>query len=406
MPLATVARPYFERVEVPDDPALSQLPNLFDPDWVWQMIKERASGQHQEPHRIRIHHFNHSIGNSATVSYELVWPQDEYLPAEYFVATIAGDDSLQVYRYPEDPKLPGLVDAAQPDTALRLVNDHVLTVPVRRARVQLIRYRPEYRAVLRHRIGKAKLFARVVRPADNESFLAAYRISAQSGFVVPRLAGNWAEGGVSWFTEVRGRNLRALIRKGKAPDPERVLDGLEVLWRASLDNCEVRPSDLKRAYRRALRGFRHNLRDFGDASRDLNKIANSLDTFVQSWSPSCMAHNDFYDDQLLVQKDRRIALVDFEAIAPGDPMIDVGNFLAHLRWSARFAQERHGENCRDYYSALKVAAFSRFRWNERNLALREAVCLFRICTNAIRHPKADWQSKLDAGLSLVSECLG
>ena len=71
MTLATASRLYFEQIRFPDDPALSQLPNLFDPDWVWAMIKERASGQHQELHRIRLHHFNHSIGNSATVSYEL-----------------------------------------------------------------------------------------------------------------------------------------------------------------------------------------------------------------------------------------------------------------------------------------------------------------------------------------------
>ena len=119
-----------------------------------------------------------------------------------------------------------------------------------------------------------------------------------------------------------------------------------------------------------------------------------------------MAHNDFYDDQLLVLRDRRFVLVDFEDIAPGDPMLDVGNFLAHLRWSSRFAKEAHADNCREFYSTLRFAALSRFCWNERNLSLREAICLFRICTNSIRHPRADWHSKLDAGLLLVSESLG
>jgi len=37
---------------------------------------------------------------------------------------------------------PGLVRAARSDTALGLVNEHVLSLPARRARVQLIRYRP------------------------------------------------------------------------------------------------------------------------------------------------------------------------------------------------------------------------------------------------------------------------
>ncbi len=406
MSLAPEASPHFEQVEFPGDPSLPQLPNLLDPDWVWQAIIGSMGEQQPDPYRIRIHHFNHSIGNSATVSYEVEWPRDQYQPPEYFVATIARDLPPQVFRYPDDRRLPGLFDAAQPDSALRLVNDHVLTVPVYRAGVQLIRYRPEYRAVLRHKIGKARLYARVVRPADLEQFLAAYRISAQSGFIVPGLAGFWADGGVSWFTEVNGRNLRELVGKGRTPDPDRLLNGLEMLWRVSLDKCGARPFDLGRAYRSALRSFRHNLRDFEDASRSLGKIANSLDAFVQFWSPSCVAHNDFYDDQMLVFEDGRIALVDFEDIAPGDPMLDVGNFLAHLRWSACFARERQAENCRDYYSLLRDAVLARFRWNERSLAFREAVCLFRICTNTIRHPRQNWHSKLEAGLALVNETLG
>ena len=405
MTLPTAVSPFFERVEFPDDPSLPALADLFDPDWVWQMMQGRLGEQHRDPRRIRIRHFNHSIGNSATVSYEVEWPRDEYLPAEYFVATIARDGPLQIDRYPEDHRLPGLVDAAQPDNAIRLVNEHVLKMPARRARVQLIRYRPAYRAVLRHSFGKAKLYARVVRSAELESFLAAYGLSAQSGFVVPGLAGYWGEGGVAWFTEVSGRNLRPRIRKGNPPDPDLLLDGIEVLWRIPLDKSELRPFDLNRAYRRALRSFRHNLRDLGQASHRLSNVTNALKLFVQSWGPSCMAHNDFYDDQMLVLPDRRIALVDFEEIAPGDPMIDVGNFLAHLLWSARFAHERQADHCRDYHSAVRYAALSRFRWNDRSLAMREAGCLFRICTNAIRHPKADWKDKLEAGLALVNELL-
>jgi len=406
MTMLPAASPYFERIDFPADPSLPALPKLFDADWVRQMVRGCAAAVRRDPHRIRIHHFIHSIGSSATVSYEVEWPKDQYLPSEYYVAALRRDGQLQIHRYPDDQRLPGLAGAAQPETALRLVNDHVLTVPARRARVQLIRYRPAYRAVLRHRIGKVKLYARIVRPSAFEPVLAAYRLSAQSGFAVPRLGGYWAAGGVFWFTEVRGRNLRPLVREGKAPNPDRLLHGLEVLWRLPPENYAVRPFDLARAYRRASRSFKHNLRDDREASRSLNAATESLAPFVRSWRPSCMAHNDFYDDQMLVLRDERIALVDFEEIAAGDPMLDVGNFLAHLRWSSRFTREARAANCRDYHSMLRDAAIARFRWNKRSLALREAVCLFRVCTNAIRHPRANWQSKLKAGLSLVNECLG
>lgn len=403
---AAAASQQFEAPEFPADPKLPDLPMLFDPQWVWQNCQAQLPAGHGEPRRIRIHHFIHNIGSSATVSYEIDWLKDLYLPAEYFVATIRRNGMLRVSRYPQDQRLPGLARAARPDAALRLVNEHVLLVPARRARVQLIRYRPTYRAVLRHIMGKVRLYARVVRPADFEPFLAAYERSRRSGFVVPELAGHWAEGGVMWLAEASGRNLRSLVRKGRAPDPDCLLACIEKMWRVPFDNIQAQPFDLSRAYRRALRSFRHNLRDFDETAQTLKHIADSLDPFVQSWRPSSLAHNDFYDDQMLQLPDGRLALVDFEDIAAGDPMLDIGNFLAHLLWSAQFSRGDRADNCRQYYDMLRDAALARFRWNSQSLAKREAVCLFRVCTNAIRHPKEDWREKLSAGLSLVADCLG
>lgn len=406
MSAATAADRFFERLEFPADSKLPDLPKLFDPQWVWLMCESRLPADYGEPQRIRIRHFIHNIGSSATVSYEVGWPAERYLPPEHFVATVARDGSLTANRYPQDPRLPGLVRAARPDTALGLVNEHVLSLPARRARVQLIRYRPLYRAVLRHIIGKVRLYARVVRPADFDSFLAAYERSRQSGFIVPGLAGYWADGGLMWLAQVQGRNLRSLVRKGIPPPPDHLLNSLELLWQTPLDHRNLRPFNLKRAYRRALHSFRHNLRDVDETARTLNCITDTLDPFVRSWRPTCMAHNDFYDDQMLQLGDGRIALVDFEEIAPGDPMLDIGNFLAHLRWSSRFARASRAENCRQYHDRLRAAALARFRWNPHELALREAVCLFRVCTNALRHPKEDWRDKLSAGLSLVADTLG
>ena len=67
----------------------------------------------------------------------------------------------------------------------------------------------------------------------------------------------------------------------------------------------------------------------------------TLSPFVDAWQPTALAHNDFYDDQMLFTPDTgRLALVDFEETAPGDPLLDVGVMLAHLRRSAvrRFAR--------------------------------------------------------------------
>ena len=40
------------------------------------------------------------------------------------------------------------------------------------------------------------------------------------------------------------------------------------------------------------------------------------------------------------------------------------------------------------------------------IALREAVCIFRIATNTIRRPKPDWNNNTVAGIALANEVLG
>ena len=138
----------------------------------------------------------------------------------------------------------------------------------------------------------------------------------------------------------------------------------------------------------------------------MERISRSLDVFVEAWRPSAIAHNDFYDDQILVLPDGDVALVDLEEAGPGDPMLDVGNFIAHLRWRSRLGRRLEDDASGSYLNEFRTAAMERFGWYELELNLREAVCLFRICTNVVRHPQDDWRDRLEAGLSLVNESLG
>ena len=45
---------------------------------------------------------------------------------------------------------------------------------------------------------------------------------------------------------------------------------------------------------------------------------------------TCGIHRDFYPAQVLVKNDR-LFLLDFDLYCHGDPALDVGNFLGHLR---------------------------------------------------------------------------
>ena len=255
------------------------------------------------------------------VTYVMEWRRDEYIPSEQFTLRLERGKPVELFRYPDDHHLPGLKRAAHPETAARLINRYVLSIPTRYpVRVYLIRYRPGNRAVLRHRIGKVGLYVRAVRPVTVPPLLKAAELIGYSRFVVPRLAGHWQDGGVLWLSEIPGKNLREYIRKGGRPDPALLLEGLESLWAAPYRPDSGRPFDLPGAYRRAKQVFNHALKgDEAEGARNkLSCATQILDPFVKAWRPRCIAHNDFYDDQMLGLPDGRVALVDFEEVGPGE----------------------------------------------------------------------------------------
>ena len=394
--------PIYPRVEFPDDPKLPELPLLFDPEWLLEMWRKDLGWVDRVPQAIHIRQFTHSLGRRAMVSYLVEWDPEEYLPDEHVVALLERGEPVKLFPFPDDPELPGLKRVADPGGALELMKRYVLPVGGRRIRVEVVRYRPGNRAVLRHRVGRAGFFARVLPPSSLDPFLNGWELIGQSKFVAPRIAGCWKEGGVVWMSEIPGTNLRRCIRRGDRPDPEPLLDGLESIWGQEPVNNPA-AYNLPGGYRQAKRMFTHAARDNPELSAAIRGSSDILDPFIESWAPTSIAHNDFYDDQLIVTPEGRLALVDFEEAGPGDPLLDVGNFLAHLRWRMRLGSASQMDNASEYHQIFREAALQRFQWNGRELDFREAVCLFRLCTNMVRQPKEDWADRLQRGLSLVKE---
>ena len=174
-----------------------------------------------------------------------------------------------------------------------------------------------------------------MRPERIDRYLDIGMLADQTDFLLPRLAWYWPEGGVAWLTEVPGKTVRRLIRKGDAPNPHLILEHLESLWSVATPPKDGRILQLERDYR-----FTKNV--LGKLLVDtkifdlLQKATHALEPFVEAWSPTGIAHNDFYNDQMLITPEGKLALVDFEEIGAGDLLLDVANFLAHLRWASHF----------------------------------------------------------------------
>ncbi len=389
----------------PDDRNLPEFSKLFNREWIWQNYCSRFGAPEENPANLRHRQLSYNPGRSAIATCAAEWPWDEFVTQQQFAIELQRDQPVRLYQYPEDPSLPGLTHAASAIAASDLLSKYVLATSAQRVRVGLVRYRPGGHAVLRHRHGRVRFYVRVMRPGRVQRLMEAAELISQTGFVLPRLVGCWEEGGVVWLSEIPGKNVRRLIRGGGCVDHNPILDNLAQLWDTPIDLGQMRPFNLNGAYRRARRVFRQVLQDHAEIRFKLNEVTAVLDGFAKSWRPTTVAHNDFYDDQMIRIPDGRMALVDFEEAGPGDPLLDVGNFLAHMHWSACFGREAESKASGAFHADFRSAALERFGWDERDLNLREAVCIFRVCTNPIRHFAPDWPQRLDAGLSLVNEVL-
>ena len=235
---STLGRPpLLEAVDFPADPALPQLERLFDPEWVWDASVCRFPEATDDPCRLRIRQFSHLPGRFATVNYEAQWPEEAFLAPEFFTVTLRRDNTAAVSRFPHDDALPGLAPAVDPDSALRLVDQHVFAVPRRLMAVETVRYRPARRGPCwpPDRQGSASFAPSCAplrcRPAPQR---AAELIDASPRCVAHPVGGlpgaEWS-GGVG--SQVPGVNCVTGLASGHAPDPALLLDGLHSLGGAA-----------------------------------------------------------------------------------------------------------------------------------------------------------------------------
>ena len=403
-PVATLLGP---GTALPEDGELPNFQRLFDTRWVWLARCARFGTPDDEPELLRIHQLRYRPGRRVVASYVAEWGRDSWVMDEVFSVEMAAGEPERLFRYPDDPYLPGLAPATHPESAADLMSEHVRFRP-QRLHVDVVRYRPTSRAVLRHSArgrslagDRLSFYVRVMRPARMPRLMAAAKLAESSDFALPRLVASWDEGGVVWLGRIPGDTVRTLIRKGIPPDPHQILDHLEKLWSGPLPE-ETPSMDVARDLRAAERLLSQVLQGQG-SDHTLRTVLNELGPFVDEWQPSTLAHNDFYDGQLVVAPTGGLALIDFEETGPGDPMLDVGTMLAHLHWMAGFGTNPMA--CESFRFAFRAAAIDRFGWDPRELDLREAFALFRLCTNPVRNISDNWLQEVETGLRLVEGIL-
>lgn len=255
-----------------------------------------------------------------------------------------------------DRKLHGLRLALDPEAMKRFLGDFLDASnggreSVRKCEIDILRYKPEKRCTLRYRLEAVDLLShRTLERSfvgkmydDGEEGERVFTVMQElygkgfgggsSGSIkVPRPLGYIGELHMVLMENVPGSSLT------KSFSSPNLADNLEVAARAL---AEIHDCPVKTARERGVRGEVSGLKRWvWKATQVYPELAESLEASLKGILESAndlrchkpvLVHGDFSPNQVLLGSDGA-TIVDFDSICNGDPAIDVGNFLAHLKW--------------------------------------------------------------------------
>ena len=108
MPDLLTAPPLFPQVGLPEDRGLQEFSRLFDGEWVWHAYCSRLGQPEVSPQRLRLRQLSYNPGRRAIVTGVAEWPWAEFVTQDPFAIELVRGQSARLFRYPEDPYLPGL----------------------------------------------------------------------------------------------------------------------------------------------------------------------------------------------------------------------------------------------------------------------------------------------------------
>jgi len=333
--------------------------------------------------------------NGDTTSETFVAATGDRVPAQGAAIFDDGSTRVAVWRWPQDPYLPGLADALDPGKVGSLLDD--LGIDGGAIGLRTRAYRPGRRAVVEATGRRGRLFLKVVRPEQIQALHDRHRSLAQT-LPVPKSLG-WSDGGVLVLTALPGDTLRAALRSSRhpAPAPEAIVSLLDRLP-AALSEGPPRRDLLSSArhHGEIIAATVPEATDRLEAVLDALAIGEDDDP-----DPMTAAHGDLYEAQLLVDRGRVTGLLDIDTAGAGLRVDDLANFCAHLSVLAQMSDRPR--QIRRFGAALLAQA-------ERHhpptvLRRRIAAAVVGLATGPFRVMEAGWGNNTIRRLDLAAEWL-
>jgi hypothetical protein len=379
------------------DPTEQVGPHLTGPD-AEEVLRAALGAASLQLDGWRLDAVHHRVGRSLSAVYaatvrtpegerhdlELVAHVDRRpVPPGAVEVTVAGVP-VWVWRFPNDPFLPGLPSATSVPRVRELLDR--LGVATGEVALAVRAYRPSRRAVVEVSSyapgSEGRVLYLKVLAGDRASRLATvHRELASAGVPVPGVIGVAAEQGVLALRALGGTTLRALIAGGgSVPPPERLVAVSERLAAAPLSQG----SDPTR-FADPTRHVTVLSELCPDRADDLRRAA---DTALAVGGPRVPVHGDLHEAQLLVTDGEIVGILDVDGAGEGWLAQDAGSLVAHLEavgevWPAVDAQARA-------YAAAVAQAYERLL-DPRDLARGAAGAWLGLATGPYRVQDAGWE---------------
>lgn len=309
-----------------------------------------------------------------------------------------GPTSVAMWRWQDDPLLPGLSSALDPALVGKLFDDLGVGGGVRELRVRA--YRPGRRAVVEATGERGRVFLKVVRPHAVRRLHELHR--SMAGLLpVPDSAG-WSDDGILVLPAVPGTTLREALRSphGDLPEPaaiDRLLDALPLDLEAGTPSRDW--FDRARHHERVIRETVPSAAD--RVSALVERLAAHHDATRGIGHDIVAVHGDLYEAQLIVDGSTITGLLDVDTAGAGHRIDDVANFCAHL--SVLATVTRPSDRIRSFGADL--LAFAETRFERRDVRARVAAATLGLATGPFRVLEPGWEANTGRRLALADQWL-
>lgn len=353
---------------------------------------------------------------ASTVCEKLLGRKPQDTPFGPGVRLLEGGKSVLVL-FPNDGALRGLRFVSRIEKAKRLLLELPGLGPQwriygeKKSRLEKVRYKPERRFLCRAYLSaknpstgekrKIDAFLRFFPDERGARIESVARALFDSGMVsVPKPLGSLFSGCAFAEEIVEAPEILPLILEGRA-------DGCELAELASrVHRLQIEGLPVLRmtgVLERASATAEFLRRPAPDLSLELEELLDTLRRSAPSASRRRVLHGDLHLHQVLAQRER-LTLVDFERVAAGDPLADVGNLVAHLSLVAsknpacQTEVEAFGEDfVRRYFSVSSEKPGGLRFWI--------AVGLLEAALLPLRRLEAEWQDSTREAISRAREVL-